>query len=366
MALYTLKQAVTTICLSSLVVGTTFTASPANSCTTFSLSASLEKAYGKSYDWPISSGFLVVNKRDMQKTGFPLLPNDNPAAWVSKFGSLTFNQYGREFPNGGINEAGLIVDVMVLGGQRFPAPTPTQPSVNELQWVQYQLDNFATIAEVVAHAGDLRIAKVVQPLHYLVCEKSGKCATVEWFNGSVKTHQGGTLPQKVLTNGTYEASVASLARYTGFGGSRPIPTSLGSADRFVRAASEVQEFNTTFDPSLAPAGAAVDAAFDILDSVGPGSAWHIVYEGATSQVHFRTSTAIAIKHVDATAFNFACGTTVRVLDVESPQGGAATADFSDYTRAKNKEVVEKALTGQLPQAVIDRAVAYPESMHCIN
>jgi choloylglycine hydrolase len=26
--------------------------------------------------------------------------------WTSRYGSITFNQYGREFPSGGINEKG--------------------------------------------------------------------------------------------------------------------------------------------------------------------------------------------------------------------------------------------------------------------
>jgi choloylglycine hydrolase len=29
-------------------------------------------------------------------------------SWISKYGSITFNQYGREFPTGGMNEKGLV------------------------------------------------------------------------------------------------------------------------------------------------------------------------------------------------------------------------------------------------------------------
>ena len=99
----------------------TFGAFKADACTTFSLGNSAEKAFGKSYDWNLSHGFVVGNKRNMSKTAFALLPGDKPTSWTSKFGSVTFNQYGREFPNGGINEAGLTVEVMILGDTKYPA-----------------------------------------------------------------------------------------------------------------------------------------------------------------------------------------------------------------------------------------------------
>jgi penicillin V acylase-like amidase (Ntn superfamily) len=38
----------------------------------------------------------------------------NPAKWVSRYGSVTFNQYGCENPTGGMNEAGLVVEQMWL------------------------------------------------------------------------------------------------------------------------------------------------------------------------------------------------------------------------------------------------------------
>ena len=38
---------------------------------------------------------------------------------------------------------------MWLDSSEYPKPDGT-PSVNELQWIQYQLDNFATVGEVLA------------------------------------------------------------------------------------------------------------------------------------------------------------------------------------------------------------------------
>jgi len=52
-----------------------------------------------------------------------------------------------EFPLGGMNEAGLIVETMVLEDTQYPSPD-SRPEVETLQWVQYQLDNFSTIEAV--------------------------------------------------------------------------------------------------------------------------------------------------------------------------------------------------------------------------
>src|SRR5690606_17640644 len=89
------------------------------SCTTFGYSSNQGLIFGKMLDWDEDHGMLIVNKRNMAKQGLTL--EGGPyAKWVSKYGSLTFNQHGREFPMGGVNEAGLVVEVMV-GDAEYPA-----------------------------------------------------------------------------------------------------------------------------------------------------------------------------------------------------------------------------------------------------
>ena len=39
-----------------------------------------------------------------------------------KYGAIFFNQFGREFPMGGMNEAGLVVELMWLDETVFPSP----------------------------------------------------------------------------------------------------------------------------------------------------------------------------------------------------------------------------------------------------
>lgn len=331
----------------------------ADACTTFSINASQEKVFGKSYDWSMSHGFVVVNKRNVSKTAFALLPGDKPATWTSKFGSLTFNQYGREFPNGGINEAGLVLEVMILGETKYPGAGTGLPTVNELQWIQYQLDRFETVAEVAQHAGDLRISKVMSGVHYLACDRSGDCVSIEWIGGSPVVHTGARMPHHALTNSTYANSLAEIRNYQGFGGTKPVPPrASGSLERFVRASASVRDF----DPARGPAP---EQAFGILESVGSSSSqWQIVYEAETGRAHFRTLPYREIKSIDATAFNYDCSHPVQVFDMDAATGGDVTDDFADYTEQKNRVIVEKALKGSLPAFAVEKAVKYPATTVC--
>ncbi|MFT7624554.1 MAG: penicillin V acylase-like amidase (Ntn superfamily), partial [Myxococcota bacterium] len=133
-----------TLALSGLAV-------PAQACTTFLCEDGQDVLIGKSYDWHQGAGLVLVNKRGVAKKALVLEPGATPAQWTSRYGSITFNQYGREMPNGGMNTAGLVVEVMWLRASRYPAPDK-RPTLNELQWIQYQLDRFATVKEVVEHA----------------------------------------------------------------------------------------------------------------------------------------------------------------------------------------------------------------------
>lgn len=89
-------------------------------CTTFVLSDGNAVLFARNLDWYWPDGFVVVNQRDIEKTAFGT-PKQS-ARWTSKYGSVTFNQFGRELPFGGINEAGLVVENMALIGTQYPNP----------------------------------------------------------------------------------------------------------------------------------------------------------------------------------------------------------------------------------------------------
>jgi len=258
-------------------------------CTTFCLKSGNQLVFGRNYDWGVAVGLVVVNKRNLSKTAF-IAPPDKPAKWVSKYGSITFNQYGKEYPMGGINEAGLVVEQMMLQGSQFP-DSDSRPAIGELPWIQYQLDNFASIEEVIASNSSIRILKNSVPIHFLVCDKSGRVATIEFLEGKMVYHTSQTLTIEALANNTYDESLKYLKNHSGFGGEKEISHSNRSLDRFVRAASMIRGYKDNKHMPI------IDYAFEVLADASQQNStqWSVVYDIKNLSIYFKTLSAQKIK-----------------------------------------------------------------------
>ena len=319
---------------------------PASACTTFCLRDGGRIVFGKNYDWSVGDGLLIVNKRGVARKA-DAEGDPRPANWTSKYGSVTFNQYGRDFPSGGMNEKGLTIELMWLEGSRYPA-ADARPAVDVLQWIQYNLDNHATVAEVLNADRSLRIAGSV-PLHYLVADRQGQVATVEFLDGKMVAHIGQKLPVAALANDPYAESVGE---------------GTGSRSRFGRAAQRVRSFK-------AKGTDAVAYAFETLDQVAQGSytQWSIVYEVDRGRVHFRTRDRRKVRSLDLKDVDFSCSTPVRVLDLDADAEGDVARRLVPYTREINRELVTAAFRkteflAETPKSEIERVVRYPESASC--
>ena len=183
-------------------------------CTTFCIKDNQQIIFGRNLDFYLSVGYVMINKKNVTKNAYIDSP-EKPITWTSKYGSITFNQFGKEFPYGGMNEAGLVVEQMWLDETQYP-DLDDRYGLTELQWIQYQLDNFSRIEQVIASDSQLRILSIKNPppgsllWHYLVCDKTGNCASIEFINGKLVYHTKETMPVKVLTNSTYKESMAFL------------------------------------------------------------------------------------------------------------------------------------------------------------
>ena len=331
----------------------------AGACTTFCLKRGPQAVFGKNYDWSVGDGMVMVNKRAMAKTA-ALPPREKPAKWVSRYGSVTFNQYGREFPNGGMNEAGLVVELMWLDDTVYPA-ADGRPGLGCLEWIQYQLDNYATAAEVARNAGRLRISADAK-VHYLACDKSGGCASVEFIGGKPVVHTGASLPARALANHTYEDSLRFRERN---GGDAKALQGMGSLQRFARASERVEEY-------AARGGDPIRYAFDTLDSVAQGAytRWSIVYDLRAGRVYWRTRENRKIRSVTLAAFNFSCAAPVKLLDIKAGAGDVARL-FADYTPAANRGLVTSSVhqtefLAGMPEEEIAEAARHPETTSCVK
>lgn len=332
-------------------------------CTVFCIYTESELVFGKNYDWMAGCGLVVVNKRNVEKTAF--VRNETPAQWVSKYGSLTFNQFGREFPSGGINEAGLVIEVLWLEGTEFPE-ADKRPSVGgTLQWIQYQLDNYSTVEEIMESDKLVRISPHSVPVHFLAADKTGKCVSVEFLGGKPVYHTGDNMMIKVLTNNSYQESVNYLKQFKDFGGENTIVTDKSSLGRFVNACSLVKSY------SPSPGKTAVDYGFEILSSVDQGefTKWSIIYDIKNTVVCFRTFDNRKIKSIDLKNLDFKCGSMVKVIDINTDSEGDISALMSDYSYELNRNLIEESYSkvGFLKDVSgesKDRIAEYPENFEC--
>lgn len=326
-------------------------------CTTFCLKNKGEVLFGKNYDWMIGEGMIFVNKRGVSKEG---TDKTNAAKWISKYGSVTFNQYGRENPSGGINEAGLTIELMWLDDTQYPK-ADARPAVDVLEWIQYNLDNYASVDEVIRNGETNRIASDVK-LHYLVNDKAGNSATVEFLEGRLVAHTASTLPVPTLTNDTYARSLEFSTKTDTASAQGP-----GSLQRFARAAEKTREF----DKKAMAEKEAVDYAFDILANVAqPGyTQWSIVYDQKRGRIYFRTMQSPEIKSIDTHSFDYSCASRVKILDVNTKDTGDITSKFKDYTLAANRDLIERSFSGtpflkMVPSVFKDTLASYPEKFPC--
>ncbi|MGD9001183.1 MAG: linear amide C-N hydrolase, partial [Anaerolineae bacterium] len=215
------------------------------SCSTFMLFTDESFLVGHNLDngRPVP-GTIVVNKRNVQKTGVSLhellfgVEPPNPAiTWTSRYGSITFNAWGKEFIDGGINEVGLYIHEMSLLGTRFPEDDE-RPRMFMMQWMQYQLDNYATVEEVLSNLSTIVLDGWFW--HFFVSDREGNTAAIEFVDGVLTVYTGDSMPIPVLCNRAYPEELANLERYAGFGGEQPVRLRDKRTERFVHAAHMIQ------------------------------------------------------------------------------------------------------------------------------
>lgn len=352
-----MKTNFTKYLLSSLVL-VCFSLQTAYTCTIFSLYPNNQHWIGRTFDWSYGHGLVFTNKRNVTKKGLRLLPTDVSGTWTSKYGSVTFNQFGKEFPTGGMNEAGLMVDALELKTSVFPA-ADSKPSLNELQFIQYLLDNYATVDSIQADIQNIRLSPVGSKLHYFTCDQKN-CMTIEFIGGEIVTHLKNTMEVSGLANNTYEDHMKYAREFVTFGGNRPvIMESKESLDRFVRSNYKAKMINQSSDP--------VQTVFGILADVGSvNNRWQIIYNQNKKSITFRTTSKLDLQRVvDLKQFDFSCQTESQYFDLDSEFEGPINGRFIPFDFTVNYGIIKKSVELQgLPAPLADRLAIYPRETFC--
>ena len=344
-------------------------------CTTFVLRQQNKIVFGRNLDWITGSGLLMTNPRNVKKIAL-VDPSQKPIQWISKYGSITFNQIGRDLPYGGMNETGLVVEHMILEETECPSKDERY-AISAFQWIQFQLDNFSKVEEVLNSDTLLRIVDATSKIHFLICDRNGNAATIEFLHGKMVSHRQGSLPIQVLANSTYNRSLDCYK-------SQENRESNRSLYNFCTAADKIRNDKESSNDSL------VENAFNILRSVsqGLGTKWSIVYDITDMRVYFNifeTPTIVGeqkifmkqvgqadLKFIDFNNFNFDCSKNVKVFNLNDNHLGKVDNLFLNYSTEINKEYITKAfkffgdwgLNINMEPEQIDYLAKYPESFIC--
>ncbi len=336
-------------------------------CTTFFINKDGQMVFGRNYDWVTGNGMVCTNQKGLSKTSRKT--NDGETiSWVSRYGSITFNQYGKEFPTGGMNEQGLVVELMWLDGTRYPEPDQ-RPALGVLQWIQYQLDNCGSVKDIIATDKKIRIAsKGTTPLHYLVADGAGNVATIEFIDGEMLVHEGKDLPFAVLTNNSYEESINQTAAAIKSSGGNVRSFTDNSIDRFATACNMVQRFQQT-DLGVP----VIDYAFNILGKVAQGShtKWSIVYDIGHKKIYFKTAEQPQQKSLSFSAVDFSCRASSKIWNMNQAVEGDISALLVPFSIDANRDLVEKSFEESASQFTVTEEVKrstweYPARISCLK
>lgn len=329
------------ICLAAMLP-----AGRAGACSSFLLERGDTLLVGHNLDENIAEipGLVVVNPRGIAKTGIGWNGLFNPLGrvkptfpWVSKYGSITYNAFGKEFPDGGLNEAGLYVGEMNYYHTEYPIGKNLVRLYHN-QWIQYLLDNFETVGQVL---GDL--PRVVPDGHnrwqFFIADAKGNAATITFFKGKAVINTADSLPVKALCNRRYAREMDTLRLYRGFGGERAVDFADTMDDRrFVRAAAMLKDQDRKMG--------AGDYASAILRRLDWGNnKWSLAYDIRNRRVSFNTNLSRTARWVDFASFDLSGKSPAMVLDINRDLKGDVAKMFMPYSEAVQKEYVAKVWDG---------------------
>jgi penicillin V acylase-like amidase (Ntn superfamily) len=289
-------------------------------CTSFCLDNGETCLFGSNQDNSIEIGMLFVNPREFKKTTWEANTEGEYARWTSKYGSVTVNFAGYQLAWSGMNEAGLMISTMFLEGTQAPAPDERPPFVAPF-WMQFVLDNYSTVEQVLASNDQIRIAPGATD-HYLVCDRQAECATIELIEGRMLVNADEKLPVKALTNSPYRKSVNVWQQSLKDGN----PPHDESMVRFATVASRLEAFTPSTPEE------AVSYAFDTLQAASrDDTVWSLVYDPQSLRLYYTSNENPSQRYVDLAKLDLSCQAGAKMLNIHADLVWDVNSNLVPYT-----------------------------------
>lgn len=211
---------------------------------------------GRTMDWKEDTRSNIwIFPRGMERNGEV---GKDPMRWKSKYGSVVTSAYdicGTD----GMNEKGLVANLLWLAESSYPQWNGEKPALSIAAWVQYMLDNFATVSEAVSEIekNTFDVVSDMMPdgtrmatLHLSISDATGDNAIFEYIDGKLNIHHNRSY--QVMTNSpVFDQQLALDDYWKTIGGTTFLPGTNRAADRFVRASFYINAIPKTEDTRTA-------------------------------------------------------------------------------------------------------------------
>lgn len=284
---------------------------------------------------------LWLFPRGMQRQGEV---GPNSIRWTAKYGSIVASSFDIASADG-MNEKGLVANLLWLVESRYADYDGSQPGLTIAAWVQYMLDNFATVAEAVAVmqsepfvivSADIPGTSKFATLHLAISDATGDNAVFEYIDGKLVIHH--SPDYTVMTNSPiFEKQLAINEYWREIGGTTMLPGTNRAADRFVRASFYLSAIPQTSDPQLAVASVFsvirnASVPLGISSETEPNissTRWRTVSDHKRLTYYFETALTPNTFWIDIRKVDFSAGQQVLKLPLAQHQiyAGDALAHF---------------------------------------
>ena len=211
---------------------------------------------GRTMDWKEDTRSNIwIFPRGMERNGEV---GKDPMRWKSKYGSVITSAYDI-CSTDGMNEKGLVANLLWLAESSYPQWNGERPALSIAAWVQYMLDNFATVDEAVAEVekNTFDVVSDMMPdgtrmatLHLSISDATGDNAIFEYVDGKLDIHH--SKAYQVMTNSpVFDQQLALDDYWKNIGGTTFLPGTNRAADRFVRASFYINALPKTEDTRTA-------------------------------------------------------------------------------------------------------------------
>lgn len=292
--------------------------------------------------WPDANGAVIVGRN--MDFHMDLLTNlwkmprgierkdgvNGKLTWKAKYGSIIATAFDL-IATDGMNEEGLAGHILWLAESDYGKPKESDVQLSQAIWLQYYLDNFATVEEAVewTKKTDVQIAQLFDPtghlvptLHLALNDATGDSAIIEYTDGKPTVYH--SREYLVMTNSpTYDKQLELVKKIEGLGGDQPLPGSTLASDRFARASYYVhhQQQPKSQLQAMAAMFSIIRNAAQPFRTPEPGkpdasqTIWQVVADLTNKRYAFESTTRPNVVWVEFEKMSFAEGTKTLKLDL---------------------------------------------------